>query len=89
MAIAPHATSKINSLDDLYAIDSMGFRGEALASIASIAKVSISSKPALQETAMMLRVIGTETTCSPCARAVGTTVDVVDLFLMHQYENGF
>ncbi|KTD66539.1 DNA mismatch repair protein MutL [Legionella santicrucis] len=80
LAIAPHATSKINSLDDLYAIDSMGFRGEALASIASVAKVSISSKPAQQETAMMLRVIGTETTCSPCARAVGTTVDVVDLF---------
>lgn len=89
LAIAPHATSKINSLDDLYAIDSMGFRGEALASIASVAKVSISSKPALQETAMMLRVIGTETTCSPCARAVGTTVDVVDLFLMHQYGNDF
>lgn len=80
LAIAPHATSKINSLDDLYAIDSMGFRGEALASIASVAKVSISSKPAQQETAMMLRVSGTEITCSPCARAVGTTVDVVDLF---------
>ncbi|KTC82144.1 DNA mismatch repair protein MutL [Legionella cherrii] len=80
LAIAAHATSKINSLDDLYAIDSMGFRGEALASIASVAKVTISSKPEEQETAAMLRVQGTERSISPCARSVGTTVDVVDLF---------
>lgn len=80
LAIAAHATSKISTLNDLYAIDSMGFRGEALASIASVAKVTISSKPEQQETAMMLRVQGTERTISPCARTVGTTVDVVDLF---------
>lgn len=80
LAIAAHATSKINTLNDLYAIDSMGFRGEALASIASVAKVSISSKPAEQDTAMMLRVHGTEITISPCARTQGTTIDVVDLF---------
>lgn len=80
LAIAAHATSKINTLKDLYAIDSMGFRGEALASITSVAKVSISSKPAGQDTAMMLRVHGSETTVSPCARTVGTTIDVVDLF---------
>ncbi len=80
LAIAAHATSKITTLDDLYAIDSMGFRGEALASIASIAKVTISSKPEQQETAMMLRVQGTERSLTPCARTVGTTVDVVDLF---------
>ncbi|WP_454782759.1 DNA mismatch repair endonuclease MutL [Legionella sp. WA2022007384] len=80
LAIAAHATSKISKLDDLYAINSMGFRGEALASIASIAKVTISSKPEYQETATMLRVHGLERSISPCARAVGTTVDVVDLF---------
>lgn len=80
LAIAAHATSKISTLNDLYAIDSMGFRGEALASIASVAKVTISSKPEQQETAMMLRVKGTERAISPCARTVGTTVDVVDLF---------
>lgn len=80
LAIAAHATSKINTLNDLYAICSMGFRGEALASIASVAKVMISSKPAAQATAMMLRVHGAEISVSPCARAVGTTVDVVDIF---------
>ncbi|STY28120.1 DNA mismatch repair protein MutL [Legionella wadsworthii] len=80
LAIAAHATSKISTLDDLYSIDSMGFRGEALASIASVAKVTISSKPKQQKTAAMLQVRGTERSILPCARAVGTTVDVVDLF---------
>lgn len=80
LAIAAHATSKITKLDDLYAIGSMGFRGEALASIASIAKVTISSKPAHQDQAMMLKTQNAEFSIAPCARAVGTTVDVVDLF---------
>lgn len=80
LSVAAHATSKITKLDDLYAIDSMGFRGEALASIASIAKVTISSKPAQQKVAMMLKAQGTELTISPCARTDGTTIDVVDLF---------
>lgn len=80
LAIAAHATSKIKTLNDLYAIDSMGFRGEALASIASVAKVILSSKPMEQETAMMLQIQGTELSIIPCARVVGTTVDVIDLF---------
>ncbi len=80
LSIAAHATSKISTLDDLYAIDSIGFRGEALASIASIAKVTISSKPEQQDTAMMLKVHGEECSIFPCARTNGTTIDVVDLF---------
>ena len=80
LAIAAHATSKISTLADLYAIDTMGFRGEALASIASVAKLSISSRPTQQEHAMMLRIQGERSELSPCARAVGTTIDVVDLF---------
>ena len=80
LALSAHATSKISKLDDLYSIDSMGFRGEALASIASIAKVSISSRPAHQEHAMMCTMHEAKIQLSPCARSVGTTVDVSDLF---------
>jgi len=80
LAIAPHATSKIRQLDDLYAIDSMGFRGEALASIASIAKVTISSKPATQAHAMQLRLQDGHIEVHPCARSEGTTVEVLDIF---------
>lgn len=80
LAVAAHATSKITTLDDLYAISSMGFRGEALASISSVSKLAISSKPAQQEHAMRLDVYNGQHTLSPCARAIGTTIDVVDLF---------
>jgi DNA mismatch repair protein MutL len=81
LAIAAHATSKITQLNDLYAIRSMGFRGEALASIAAISKLSISSKPLAQEHAMMLSVQGIAApVISPCARAEGTTIEVRDLF---------
>jgi DNA mismatch repair protein MutL len=80
LAVAAHATSKISTLNDLYAIESMGFRGEALASIASIAKITLSSRPAQQEHAMMLQMQGAEFSIVPCARNVGTTIEVVDLF---------
>nr|WP_019218032.1 DNA mismatch repair endonuclease MutL [Legionella tunisiensis] len=89
LAIAAHATSKIKQLSDLYTIASMGFRGEALASIASISRLTISSRPAIQEHAMMLSNDGHAIHVTPCARNQGTTVDVRDIFLMHQSEKIF
>lgn len=80
LAIAPHATSKLSQLSDLATLTSMGFRGEALASIASVSRLTLLSKPAAQENAMMLLVDGATVQCSPCARNQGTTVDVRDLF---------
>ena len=78
LAIAPHATSKINELADLYAIQSMGFRGEALASISSVSRLIISSKPASQDHAMRLDAVKQELSIS--ARAQGTTIEVHDIF---------
>lgn len=81
LAIAPHATSKLTQLEDLSTLSSMGFRGEALASIASISHLTISSKPATQKNAMMLTT-GDDSSyqLSTCARSEGTTIDVRDLF---------
>lgn len=78
LALAAHATSKISQLSDLYAITSMGFRGEALASIASIARVTISSRPADQAVGMSLD--NQSARVQPCARNPGTTIDVRDIF---------
>ena len=80
LAVAAHATSKITRLNDLYALSSMGFRGEALASIASVSRLSVYSKPAAQEHGMMLRVDGETMNLAPSARNQGTTIDVRDLF---------
>lgn len=80
LAVAAHATSKIKQLSDLYAIASLGFRGEALASIASISRLTISSKPADQTYAMMLTAVNEKIELIPCARSQGTTVDVRDIF---------
>ena len=80
LAIAPHATSKITQLSDLYAIDSMGFRGEALASIASVSRMVIRSKVAEEPQAMMLEVVGDTLNYTPCARTQGTSIEIHDLF---------
>lgn len=80
LAIAPHATSKLCTLGDLMSLTSMGFRGEALASIASVSRITLASKPATQETAMMLESNDEKYQIFACARSQGTTIDVRDLF---------
>lgn len=80
LAVTSHATSKIKQLDDLSVIDSMGFRGEALASIASVSQLRLSSKPAEQIDATVLEQDEQGIRLLPCARSQGTTVEVMDLF---------
>lgn len=82
LALARHATSKIATLDDLEAIMSMGFRGEALASISSVSRLTLTSKPAEQSEAWQSYAEGRDmsVTVKPAAHPNGTTVEVLDLF---------
>ena len=80
-AVLPHATSKISSVKDLDNISSLGFRGEALASIASVSKLSIISKPATQEAGAMLYTEGGEgEEITDCAAVTGTEITVKNVF---------
>jgi DNA mismatch repair protein MutL len=78
IALKRHATSKITNLHDLESVGTMGFRGEALAAINSIADCALISRPAGQATAYSLSGLTGE--LSPAARAPGTTVEVKELF---------
>jgi DNA mismatch repair protein MutL len=82
LALSRHATSKIKNLSDLEAIDSLGFRGEALASISSVARLTLTSKPKAQATAWQAIAEGRDMSVSikPAAHPDGTSIEVLDLF---------
>lgn len=81
LALQRHATSKITSADDLFAIQTLGFRGEALPSIASVSRFTLTTKPADEESGTHLTVLGGDLV-EEAAVAVrdGTTIEVAELF---------
>ncbi len=81
LALTRHSTSKISTLDDLHCISSLGFRGEALASIAAVSRLTLSSREAEQDHAWQIQADGsTISQPMPAALGVGTSLDVHDLY---------
>src|SRR5260221_2823859 len=81
LAVARHATSKIATLADLESVGTLGFRGEALASIASVSRLGITTRREQDGQGSSLRIEGNDSAeVAPAARAHGTTVTVEDLY---------
>ncbi|MCA8993221.1 MAG: DNA mismatch repair endonuclease MutL [Planctomycetaceae bacterium] len=81
LAVASHATSKIRSADDLFSVQTMGFRGEALASISEVSNFRVRSRQADQETGLEMEVNGGVASAPrPCGCPVGTQMEVRQLF---------
>jgi DNA mismatch repair protein MutL len=81
LSLSPHATSKIQSIDDLESVSSLGFRGEALPSIASVSRLNLASRWQDDNDAWQIQSRGSKDfDISPAALNEGTTVEVKDLF---------
>jgi DNA mismatch repair protein MutL len=81
MSFERHATSKIKSIEDLFTIRTMGFRGEALASIAAVAQVELKTRPHDAEMGTRIVIEGTDVKVQePCAAPAGTSIAVKNLF---------
>ncbi|UDM18613.1 DNA mismatch repair endonuclease MutL [Vogesella sp. XCS3] len=81
LALDRHATSKIASLDDLESVSTLGFRGEGLASVASVSRLTLTSRPHDAEHAhQIIAIDGTLHPVEPAAHPAGTSVEVVDLY---------
>ena len=80
-AFARHATSKISTIEDLFQIRTMGFRGEALASIAAVAQVSLKTKRSEDELGTLVEIENSKVTaCSSIAQEIGTSISMKNLF---------
>ena len=81
LALARHATSKLTEDGDLWSIETLGFRGEALPSIAAVSRLTLTSRRAGSDNAWSIEAAGgAPAACTPAARPQGTTVAVADLF---------
>ncbi len=81
LAVAAHATSKIAEADDLFRVGTLGFRGEALASIAEVSRLLLRSRTADRQDGAEIEVVGGQASdVAPCGCPVGTTIEVRNLF---------